>query len=308
MIVHFDNVNLNSRSGPNSFAKRLKLELEKLGHGVVEKPNNADVSLVFIEPSGFSLAKKVVQRLDGIWFAPHEFEANNANIKLLYQRSDHIIWQSNFDKNMVTKWWGHPKAGTVVVNGVSFDAYLDDNKLKEQLDLLKARHEKIFVSSANWHPQKRLQENLKFFKCLKKKYPTACLIVMGSNPTLQREEDVYLTGNITHDHSMQIMKSSDWMLHLAWLDHCPNTVVEALSCKVPVVCSEDGGTKELVQNYGLVLKEKVPYNYQLTNYENPPQLEITEMDLPNIESLGAPPDVSITTAARKYLQVFESLK
>ena len=309
MIIHFDNVNLSSRSGPNSFAKRLHKKLFQMGHSVTNSAVGADVSLVFIEPSGAKLAKKIVQRLDGIWFAPHEFEANNVKIKWLYERADHVILQSNFDMSMTTKWWGLPKKHSVIKNGIDNETSADV-KLQENLDALRKRHEKIFVASANWHPQKRLQENIKLFTRLKKEfYPTACLIVMGSNAKAVGE-DIYQTGNLEHDHCMQILRHSDWMLHLAWLDHCPNTVIEALSCKVPVICAEDGGTKELIQGYGLILNERVKYDFQLTNYDEPPDMKIENMQLnplPTRSSLGPIPDVSIETAAKKYCEVFESV-
>lgn len=309
MIIHFDNVNLSSRSGPNSFAKRLQKKLLQLGHKVVDTAIDADVSLVFIEPSGAKLAKKVVQRLDGIWFAPHEFENNNVRIKWLYERADHVILQSEFDKTMTTKWWGLPKKHSVIKNGIDKEVSVD-SRLQESLNNLKIKHEKIFVASANWHPQKRLQENVKLFHKLKKEfYPTACLIVMGSNANINGE-DIYLTGNIAHEHCIQILHHADWMLHLAWLDHCPNTVIEALSCNVPVICSEDGGTKELVQEYGLILKEIKQYNFQLTDYDNPPSLNIENLRIPKLPertSLGCAPNVSITLTAENYCNVFESL-
>ena len=169
MIIHFDNVNLSSRSGPNSFAKRLQKKLLQLGHKVVDTAVDADVSLVFIEPSGAKLAKKVVQRLDGIWFAPHEFENNNVRIKWLYERADHVILQSEFDKTMTTKWWGLPKKHSVIKNGIDKEVSVD-SRLQDSLNNLKIKHEKIFIASANWHPQKRLQENVKLFHKLKKEF------------------------------------------------------------------------------------------------------------------------------------------
>ena len=52
---------------------------------------------------------------------------------------------------------------------------------------------------------------------------------------------------------------ADAMIHLAWLDWCPNTVVEALSCGTPVLCSHNGGTKELVKNEGVVIQLEEDY-------------------------------------------------
>ena len=307
MKIHLDNVNLNSRSGPNSFASRLSNQLLKWGHQVVHDGRIADISLVFIEKSGMPLAKKVVHRLDGIWFSPNQFHTHNINIKDTYEKADHVIWQSEFDKQMTTKWWSLPKSGSVIRNGASFE-FEKDIQLQEKIQFLKQKHEKIFVCSANWHPQKRLQSNIDLFLHLKERlYPTSCLIVMGSNPGINKTiPDLYATGNIPHNLCMQIYEACDWMFHLAWLDHCPNTVVEALMCKLPVICSSSGGTKELIQDYGLVLNEKSEYDFSLVDYDNPPTLNVAQIEsLPSRDALGEAPNLSIEKSVKMYLDVFE---
>lgn len=309
MKIHFDNVNFSSTSGPNSFGYRLATCLRSKGHDIIlGDGHEADVSLVFIEPSGNYLARKRVQRLDGIWFAPDEFKSKNDRIKSLYKNADHVIWQSEFDKQMTTRWWNVPKRGSVIKNGIG-KSFKTDSHVHEQLKVLKERYEKVFVCSANWHPQKRLDSNVEFFKHIRQFYKTACLIVMGNNPTVRNVPDVYVIGSQTHDVCMQIFQSSDWMIHLAWLDHCPNTVVEALSCGTPVVCPSDGGTKELVGKYGVILSENKPYDFELAYYDSPPNLDVTQWSgpLPEKESLGEPPDLSIENSAQLYLDVFSDL-
>jgi glycosyltransferase involved in cell wall biosynthesis len=181
--------------------------------------------------------------------------------------------------------------------------------VQAQLHNLRNHHELIFVSSANWHPQKRLNENIRVFKQLKRFYPTACLIVMGSNAQVGSEKDVYLTGSLPHNICGQVFRSADWMIHTAWLDHCPNTVVEALACGVPIICTEDGGTRDLIDGYGIVLKESTPYDFSLTDYDSPPLLDVEQIasPLPRRTSLPIPPDVSIELAASRYTYEFERI-
>lgn len=313
MKIHFDNVNIESRTGPNSFAKRLAEELTYLGHQVyLGNGSSCDVSLVFIEESGQPLSGRVIQRLDGIWFSPAEFSTRNSKIKSLYETAHHVVWQSAFDMQMTSKFWGTPRSGSIIRNGVPKFTYTDTG-IREQLQAIRRKHEMIFVSSANWHSQKRLDENIKVFHRAKQFYPTACLIVMGSSPQLSESidlNDVYFVGSVPHEACMQIFCESDWMIHMAWLDHCPNTVVEALSCGVPVICTEDGGTKELVGDYGIVLKETRPYDFSLIDYSKPPYIDIEAQifkKLPTRDRLGAPVDVSIRSTATKYISVFKEL-
>jgi glycosyltransferase involved in cell wall biosynthesis len=98
------------------------------------------------------------------------------------------------------------------------------------------------------------------------------------------------------------------MFHLAWLDHCPNTVVESLSVGTPVICSEDGGTSEIVGSYGLVLHEDTKYNYELKDYNSPPYINVSQVSLlPSKTDLGNPPDLSIEKSASNYIRIFEEL-
>ena len=310
MKIHFDNVNLSSRTGPNSFAKRLAEELTYLGHQVyLGSGSECDVSLVFIEESGAPLASKVVQRLDGIWFSPSEFSTKNSRIKKLYQNAHHVVWQSDFDRQMTTKFWDTPKSGSVIRNGVPNFSHVNES-LKKQMEALRNRHELIMVCAANWHPQKRLSENIKVFQRVKQFHPTACLIVMGENAPAISVSDVYFAGSLPHELCMQVYRESDWMIHTAWLDHCPNTVVEALSCNVPVICTQDGGTCELVGSYGIVLNETAPYDFTLVDYDNPPLIDIDSQiykKLPTRDNLGSSPNVNIRTAAMAYTSVFKEL-
>jgi glycosyltransferase involved in cell wall biosynthesis len=306
MKIHFDNVNLASTTGPNSFAKRLAIGLLEAGHEIeLDSGVNSDVSLVFIEPSGQPLAKKVIQRLDGIWFKPNEFHTKNAGIKSLYQAADAVIWQSEFDKAMCTKWWGDPKVGSIIRNGIHL-APITEFKIPA-LAQLRQQYDKLFVCSANWHPQKRLQSNINLYKHLKTWHPSSCLIVLGSNPDYVADPHIFYAGSQPHEVCLEIFSAADWMFHLAWLDHCPNTVIEALSQGTPVICSNQGGTKELVQGFGIILEEK-EYDFSLMDYDNPPSIDVSQVtQLPHKNDLKKSFDISIERTLKEYMLLLSQL-
>jgi len=302
--IHLDNVNLNSNSGPNSFGRRLAQAFLENGHDVeLHDGRKADASLVFIEPSGAPLAKKVVQRLDGIWFSPHEFETKNVNIKKLYQVADAVVWQSEFDRGMTTRWWNEPKKGSVIRNGINVEPIKKFSI--PTLEQLRQQYEMLFVCSANWHPQKRLLDNISLYRHLRSFYDSAALIVMGSNPAKVADPHIFYTGPQSHEVCLEVFSAANWMIHLAWLDHCPNTVVESLSQGTPVICSEQGGTKELVREYGVVLRETNEYNYELVDYENPPKVDVAQLNgkLPDLRNSFSHVDVSMSTCFEQYVNL-----
>lgn len=311
MKIHFDNVNLNAGTGPNIFGNRLARRFFETGHEVVLTSDGADISLVFIERSGAPLAKKVVQRLDGIWFKPHEFKTKNVGILDLFRKADGVIFQSEFDLGMLTHHLGiasMPKQSVVINNGIDTTPVKDITipKLAE----MRAAYDQIYVCSSNWHPQKRLDANIALFDHLRAKHPNSCLIIMGGHPDVRATgPHVFYTGSVEPEIYNQIFAVANWMFHLAWADHCPNVVIESLAQGTPVVCAQVGGTKELVGSYGIVLKER-PYDYELTDYDNPPPIDVTQIsDLPDRTKLdyNSIANIDISNVAQRYLDFFESL-
>jgi len=274
MRLHFSNVNFSSNTGPNSFGTRIADILTLRGHQIVTKDEDYDVFLCFIEPASQpKQGTKFIHRLDGIWFKPDQYETHNARIKWAYDNAHHVVWQSEFDKIMTEKWWGS-KTGSVIHNGIK----LSNAKVSPQLENLKKQSNRIFSCSANWHRQKRLKENIQLFQ--KVANSDDKLIVLGSNPDyIVNDPRVIYAGSQPHQICLEVYAISDWFLHLAWLDHCPNVVVEALSQGCPVICTESGGTKEIVRDSGLIVKEKHQYQFQLCDYDNPPDIDLDDIDL-----------------------------
>ena len=297
--IHFSNVDFSSTSGPNSFAGRLANELISRNHSIVDK-NNADAFLAFIEPASEPPKNiRTIQRLDGIWFKPEQFESHNRVIKWAYENFDHIVWQSEFDKKMTVRHWGE-REGSVIRNGNNVEKATLRNT---DLINLRKKYEKVFVCSSSWHRQKRLKENIELFLSLRENYDSACLIVMGKNPDFDAKDDhVYYTGNVPHDICMQVYSMADWMIHLAWLDHCPNVVVEALSQNTPVICTNSGGTHELVKNSGIIIPESTSYNFELCDYDMPPNINISLTSIQDIE-LHERHDLSIKNVADQYEKI-----
>jgi glycosyltransferase involved in cell wall biosynthesis len=289
-------------------ARNLVVAMVEMGHEIVDEGSRADVSLVFIEPSGKPLAKKVVQRLDGIWFSPSDFLMKNRRIKLLYESCDHVIWQSEFDRMMTTRWWGQPRVGTVIHNGTPA------NSVKSfsipEFEKLRNDHDVIFVSSANWHGQKRLRANVDFYYyakdslCAGKK---CCMLIFGTNPDrLMADPTIFYAGLQSMNVCLEAYSMADWMIHLAWCDHSPNTVVQCLSQETPVICTEAGGTVELVDKFGITLKEPWDYDFRLYDYDSPPDIDVGQVErLPSKKELGHHRDVSMRTCAVRYVDVLE---
>ena len=258
--------------------------------------------MCFIEPASIPKKNcKFIHRLDGIWFKPEQFVSHNKNIKWAYENSDHVIWQSEFDKKMSLKHWGAPKKGSVIHNGIKKNKI---SKLHPDIKNIAEKYERIFVSSASWHRQKRLKENIDFYQ--KNRNKKDAMFVLGSNPDFiinNPNENIFYLGHLPHELCLQLYSIANWFIHLAWLDHCPNVVVEALSMNCPVICTNSGGTNEIVSSNGIIIKENNQYNFELTDYDNPYPIDINKIRLEDINVKNNHLDIKLV--CDKYEEVFK---
>ena len=109
--IYFDNVNFKSLSGPNAFGLKLAREFTNLGHQIVFE--NPDAQLSFIQTNK-KLAKNIL-RLDGIYFnTSQDWKQLNAPIKISYDSADAIVFQSEFNKTLIEKYFGKHKNSHVI--------------------------------------------------------------------------------------------------------------------------------------------------------------------------------------------------
>jgi glycosyltransferase involved in cell wall biosynthesis len=204
---------------------------------------------------------------------------------------------------MTVNHWGNPKKGSIIHNGIEVKKF---QKLHPDIEKIKNNFDRIFVCSASWHRQKRLKENILFYKSVKKEKDV--LLVLGKNPDyIEQDNNIFYLGHLPHEICLQIYSIADWFLHLAWLDHCPNVVIEAMSQGCPVICTDMGGTKEIVKNNGIVLAEDNPYNFELTDYDKPYELNIDPSAF-TLDKKDVLFDLNIEKIANQYIEVFnESL-
>ena len=313
MRIQLNNLDLSSSSGPNCFGTCLARAFFEMGHEVVFD-SNADVSLVFIERTGEKLCDKVVHRLDGIWSSQKDFEQKNRNIKQTYVLADAVVFQSEFDKGVITKLFGEPKQSVVIHNGT------DATPIREHkftgLERIRQEHDIVYSCSAMWHTQKRLRENVELFKHLRSLSPDkkSCLIVLGTVDNqqnydlLRADTGIFYAGCQSLDVCLEVYAMSTYFIHSAWCDHCPNTVIHALSQETPVICASSGGTKEIVKDFGIVLQEENELEHGYFDWDLPPTLNVKQIkQLPDVKSLGSHVDVSIKNVAKKYVELFESV-
>jgi len=323
MRIRIQGVNPEVNSGPGKFAKRLATEFSRKNHTIIwNDKEDYDIDLIFIS-NRFPINpdKPSVQRLDGIYLNSQvNFEGlthknGNNHIIETYNQVDGHIFQSQFTYDLVLKHFGMPQGETrywIVNNGTEI------NKLpKKRLDYLKD-YKKVIFSASSWRPNKRPEDNLAVFEELKKivDYPIA-LVMVGDFiwcSAYSEDEDVYIIRQKIDDAQMKaFFRSSDYFFHMTYLDNCPNSVVEALAHSVPVLCSESGGTKELLHGCGYVAMED--WNTEIQNTYEPSKMpdlkgvaEYIAKDLEKTHDFTeAHKNIDISCVADQYLALLEEV-
>jgi glycosyltransferase involved in cell wall biosynthesis len=102
------------------------------------------------------------------------------------------------------------------------------------------------------------------------------------------------------------------MMHMAYVDWCPNAVVEGLVSGLPVLTTHNGGVPELIKGSGIIIKNEPDYNLEFIDHNNLPKLdpilvgEAIDILLHNRESfVKSRPDLTIENCGKQYLDFFK---
>lgn len=297
MKILFDNVDPNSTSGPNSFGRKLMQEFNKKGHEAAVFLEDPDVQLSFIQRRSVK-AKKTVLRLDGIYFnTKQDWEAMNKPILESFVGSDLVIYQSEFNKRLSEKYFGLPKSSAVIGNGTSYEAI---SSIPAASHPAIDRFDELWCCSSSWRPHKRLKENIRYF--LENRPKNAGLIVLGDNPDFFIEEDsIVFVGKQSWEACISVYKRAKKFLHLAFLDHCPNVVVDARAAGCDIVVASSGGTREIAGEDATVV-EDAEWDMRPLDLYAPPQLDFKKTFKNQLKST-----IDIQDVTEKYISCISSL-
>lgn len=292
MNLFLENVNLNSSSGPNHFAQKLVKYLGMRGVSF-DSCRVYDKKLTFIQSNGVRPDLDMYLRLDGIYFNSNfNCSLMNYNIKKSYKNAKGIIFQTEFNKNLIFNWFGPHDNYVVIPNGA-------DTKLIQELQYSTDFENKfktfgkIWSCAADWHPYKRLEENIKYFLTFSQEQDI--LLVAGKNPDYKTDHPrIKYLGNLSLSDLMTVYKISDYFIHLAYLDHCPNVVIDARAHGCKIICSSSGGTKEIAGlNCDIVIEDE--WDYRFIEEKVPPKMNFSNIVKGQIDS-----DLSMVKTAKKY--------
>ncbi len=294
MNIFLDNVNLASTSGPNYFAQKLRSHINKSGHSCEPTPSSeTDVQLSFIESHRrYSADIPLVQRLDGIYYnSSDSCHIKNQNIERTYNDADGVIFQTNFNKELVFSFFGPRDNYAIINNGADLEMI---ESIEPSNHKIFKDHENVWACAAQWRPVKRLRENINYF--LQNSGDDDCLVVAGQDADIKiNHPRIFYTGQVNIPTLLSIFKASKYFVHLAWIDHCPNVVVDARVCGCEIICSSTGGTREIAGPNATVIQEE-EWDLKPLSFVMPPGMDLSKKFQNNIDS-----DLDMRYSANKYI-------
>ncbi|HWQ05129.1 MAG TPA: glycosyltransferase family 4 protein [Longilinea sp.] len=278
--------------GPVSFRARLTAGLMACGVTIVDDPRDPSLVAVLMiggtSHLGDLLAAKrnrvrIVQRLNGMnWIHRKRYtgwkhflksEWNNRLLALIRGRiSDHIVYQSQF----AATWWqtvrGSTRAGhEVIYNGVDLSRFTPGGPQDRPHDRIRLLLVEAHLGGGN---EAGLENALALAGLLARRGPQPVeLMVVGEVPAGLRASihipagiQINWAGVVKRDDIPQIDRSAHLLFSADLNAACPNSVIEALACGLPVVSFATGSLPELLEgNAGRV----APYGSNYWKLEPP---------------------------------------
>lgn len=298
---------LTPDAGASLFLKNLRTEIERTNIASTSVWINPFVSVV-LSANAYKrqIFKPSVFRVDGV-FLEQNVEANLV-IRRGISEANLVIYQSEFSRQVVEEVLDvKAKRSVVIYNGAStFPKCVSYN----------AGEKFVFITSARWRPHKRLLDMIKVVNAYSQFNNNIEFRIIGAEG--KDTEFVKYLGNKDHSEVLREVAKAHCYLFFSWIDWCPNSVVEALTCSVPVICTNIGGTKELVHetNGGFVIEsdDRIK-SWQNVDLKNPPAVDVDKAlesirqlvnNYDKVVSNMKPDKLSIAKISEQYVAALKS--
>ena len=204
-----------------------------------------------------------------------DWQEENERRRGVFEMADYVLFQSEFSRECHRRFIAEaPCPSEVLYNAVDC----------RQFSPAAARPERplTLLTTAKFRDLHRLLPLLDACAILKHEMRDIRFIVAG--PFLRMRDEaciryscrrlgidgqVEIRGPYIREDAEAVFRSADVYVHAKQVDACPNAVIEAMACGLPVVCTSSGGTPELVGDGEGGICVPCEMNYDVLQFPEP---------------------------------------
>ena len=245
---------------------------------------------------------KVVFRINGV-----DLDQTGKPITPEYRRkawpkADAAIFQTEFCLRAWKDQMAIDKPYTLILNGA------DERIFSRRGASENFGFSRFMVTAAKWQPWKALDQVVDVF--LKLDRNDVGLVVIGDNAEVPKHPRIKATGRLGHKDMAKVFRAAELFIYLPWQEWCPKVVSQALVAGLPVVCSYRGGTRELVQDCGVIVhgakdNDLADFSYNPVNLDE--AVAAVQNILENPRRIRERPDLFLSNMVREYFKFFEQV-
>ncbi len=259
-------IKLRQTGGTSTFARKFQAGMAARGWQIsFERPTHFDLLLASPGcPLPWLIAAKIakipiIQRLDGAYYpqsvAGRWYRLYNLPLKMVFHMADGFIYQSQYSQRLCDRFLGKNKyrPQVIVYNGVDLERFTPEGHKKTLL----GEDSPVFVTVSRFRRRDQIEPLIAGFLKYNEKYSErGRLFIIGDFVgAAQAMRDKYTTddrivfvGPINNQELPAYLRAADVFLFTHLNPPCPNNVVEAMACGLPICGVADGSMPELVQD------------------------------------------------------------
>ena len=301
----------SQHQGPGIFLSRLKAALAERGCFDDQNPD-VWIQLSFqpipdwIQERRQAGQTRLMVRMDGAYCGRHtklsfptpilddwySAKVNRRKNKLIRENllaADEIIFQSDFSYRLTQKFVTPTLPGQIIHNGIDLNTFKPQGTAFQEINPDTIN----MLMSHNFRPYHRLHDGFRILRQLQahtekpvhlyvlgeddgKTFPAA--LAEARHLDLTEGKDFTMLGKIPYQDLAPVYRSCNFMLNLSYWDTCPNVVIEAMACGLPILGVDHGGVAELVGDQGgILVSEQIPFTY--LDHQNPERMPKAPVDL-----------------------------
>ena len=209
----------------------------------VKRLNKRNIPIIFNQNGVFYPA----------WYTG-DWQAQNSYMRIPYVHADHVLYQSEFCRRSAERYLGERSGGgEILYNSVDIDHFVPNGK-----NLKTGPYVFLVTGKFAHHMFYKIESAVRGLRHARNQGCDCVLHIAGWLDdeskielahlvnSLELSDVVNTLGPYTQESAPGVYASADAYMLTTHNDACPNAVLEAMACGLPVVHVESGGTPDLV--------------------------------------------------------------